>query len=133
MITTKRDKIKVKNREVWEKTNGRCWFCGERLLKPDPARHTPEQKRRWYTVDHAIPRSRGGSSDASNLLPSCSACNGHKCDMTVEEYRIYLTMRRNAVPYFSKTQVEYLQSIGVDILRGLSYTFWAEKQRGNKS
>lgn len=128
MITIARDKLKVKNRLVWDKTSGRCWYCGTHLVKPSPDKHTPDQRRRWYTIDHATPRSRGGSSGVDNLVPACNECNGHKCDMTVEEYRIYLTMRRNDVPYFSKTQLEYLASIGVDILRGLTYQFWAEKQ-----
>lgn len=129
MITVEFKRPKVKNRDVWLKTNGRCWYCGTRLSKPsnDP-NVTREEKRRWYTVDHATPRSRGGSSHLSNLLPACSECNGRKCDMTVEEYRKYLVMRTNDVPYFSLTQLEYLKSIGVDILKGLSYTFWAEKQ-----
>lgn len=128
MVIIKRDKLKVKNRSVWEKTDGRCWYCGARLMKPDPARHGADQKRRWYTIDHATPRSRGGSSGVDNLLPCCNECNGHKCDMNVEEYRVYLTMRRNDVPYFSKTQLEYLDSIGVDILQGLTYEFWGERE-----
>lgn len=129
MIKVVRNHPKVKNRDVWLKTDGRCWFCGVRLTKPNNERDiTPEEKRRWYTVDHATPRSRGGDNAIDNLLPACNDCNGKKCDMTVEEYRVYLTMRKNDVPYFSKTQLEYLTSIGVDILHGLSYQFWAEKQ-----
>lgn len=130
MITILRKSgIKVKNREVWDKTDGRCWFCGAELIKPSPDKHlTPEEKRRWYTIDHATPKSRGGDHTLDNLLPACSQCNSDKGDLTVEEYRMYLLMRSNSVPYFSKTQLEYLESIGVDILGGLSYQFWAERQ-----
>lgn len=127
MIRVVRKPPNIKNRDVWQKTNGHCWYCGARLLKPGD-HHTPEEKRRWYTIDHAVPRSRGGNNDLDNLLPACNDCNGRKCDMTVEEYRRYLIMRLNDVPYFSKTQLEYLVSIGVDILAGLSYEFWFERQ-----
>lgn len=120
---------KVKNRRVWEKTNGRCWYCGTSLLKPNLLKHSPAQRRRWYTIDHATPRSRGGSLFENNLLPCCSECNGKKMDMTVEEFREYMTMRSHNVPYFSKTQLEYLASVGVNILEGLGYIFWAERQR----
>lgn len=47
---------KFKNRRVWDKTKGRCWYCGAALLKPNPDRHTPAQRKKWYTIDHATPR-----------------------------------------------------------------------------
>lgn len=126
MIVPKRKRVNIKNREVWDKTDGRCWYCGVRLVKPSPDHHTPEERKRWYTIDHATPRSRGGSLGVENLLPCCNVCNGDKCDMTVEEYRTYLTMRRNNVPYFSRTQMEYLTTLGVDILKGLTHVFYGE-------
>lgn len=131
MISVKR-KVNVKNRPVWDKTQGRCWYCGVALLKPDPLRHNRKQRERWYTIDHAIPRSRGGSLTEENLLPCCSYCNGQKCDMTVEEYREHMIKRTHHIPYFSKTQLEYLQSIGVNILENLGYIFWGEKRHVNK-
>lgn len=129
-LITVKSNIKVKNRRIWEKTNGRCWYCGVALLKPKPDSHTSEQRKRWYTIDHATPRSRGGSlTDERNLLPCCSACNGDKMDMTVEEYRVYMIMRSHNVPYFSKTQLEYLVSIDVNILANLGYIFWGERRK----
>lgn len=130
MIVPRYTNVSVKNRDVWDKTNGRCYYCGAHLLKPHPEKHSADQRKRWYTIDHATPRSRGGGSDLDNLLPSCSFCNGEKGDMTIAEYRVYLTMRRNNVPYFSKIQLDYLASIGVNILEGLSYEFWHEKRQG---
>lgn len=127
-------KVSIKNRQVWEKTDGRCWYCGTALLKPDPKRHSAEQRRAWYTIDHATPRSRGGSlEDISNLLPCCNYCNGEKCDMTLEEYREYLTVRQHNIPYYSKTQLEYLTQIGVNILEGLGFIFWGERIENRKA
>lgn len=102
MVIIKTENLKVKNRDVWNKTDGRCWYCGERLIKADPAQHGIDHKRRWYTIDHATPRSRGGSSEIENLLPCCNYCNGKKGDMTVEEYRA---------------------------TRSLDYQFWAEREK----
>lgn len=126
MIKIKRQKLNIKNRPVWEKTAGRCWYCGIHLLKPNPERHSERDRERWYTIDHATPRSRGGSDTIENLVPACNRCNGDKSDMTVEEYRVRLIMRHSNVPYFSKTQLEYLASIGVEILHGLNHTFFGE-------
>ena len=41
-----------------------CQYCGK---------HTRE-----LTLDHVIPRSRGGQSTWENLVACCRACNGHK-------------------------------------------------------
>lgn len=36
------------------------------------------------TIDHIIPRSKGGSSRYENLTTACFSCNGRKRDRTVE-------------------------------------------------
>lgn len=38
------------------------------------------------TADHVLPRSRGGRTVRSNLLPACSTCNTSKGDRTVVEW-----------------------------------------------
>lgn len=32
----------------------------------------------WLSIDHIVPRSRGGSSERSNLRVLCTACNAHR-------------------------------------------------------
>lgn len=49
-----------------------CYYCGEQVEK--------------MTVDHAIPLSRGGSNDITNIIPACGPCNYSKQDKTVEEF-----------------------------------------------
>jgi len=49
-----------------KRRDGACAYCG------GPAE----------TVDHVIPRSRGGDSSWLNLVAACEACNGRKADRT---------------------------------------------------
>ena len=42
------------------------------------------------TVDHVVPRSRGGSSAWENLVACCSTCNARKRDRTPAEARMPL-------------------------------------------
>lgn len=48
----------------------RCHLCGDAidlaLRKPDPLS---------LSIDHVVPRSRGGSDDLSNLRPAHLGCN----------------------------------------------------------
>jgi 5-methylcytosine-specific restriction endonuclease McrA len=49
-----------------------CWLCLELCDPVDPA--TPRNPR-GVSVDHVLPRSRGGSDDLSNLRPAHLRCN----------------------------------------------------------
>jgi hypothetical protein len=57
-----------RQRTVIERARGCCEYCQSR------ADYTTET----FAVEHVMPRSRGGTSDLSNLAYSCSGCNGHK-------------------------------------------------------
>ena len=41
------------------------------------------------TVDHVIPRSRGGESVWENIVASCAPCNRKKADLTPREARMH--------------------------------------------
>lgn len=45
-------------------------------------------KEIMMTVDHVIPKSRGGEDTVSNLQPMCSPCNNMKGNRTEEELRV---------------------------------------------
>ena len=60
-----------------------CPYCGRKMDRTNrPAHCNP----RWPTIDHKVPRSRGGSDHISNLVWACRECNEEKGSMTVEEY-----------------------------------------------
>ena len=47
-----------------------CHYCGEELVTTG----SPYQDL-YATVDHIIPKSRGGSDEPDNLVPACRRCN----------------------------------------------------------
>jgi hypothetical protein len=69
---------KIARKAVFNKTNGRCAYCGEAL---DPF---------TFHREHAIPRSRGGPHRSKNIVPSCNICNSRKRTKTVVEFRDYI-------------------------------------------
>lgn len=54
--------------------NPTCIYCGDKL------------KSATATLDHGIPRSKGGLNQPWNLWLSCKACNAAKRDRTVLEW-----------------------------------------------
>lgn len=58
-----------------------CQFCGRRFPAAD------------LTLDHVLPRSRGGRSTWENLVACCYGCNNRKSDRTPEEAGLRLIRR----------------------------------------
>ncbi|MBW7883952.1 MAG: HNH endonuclease [Caldilineaceae bacterium] len=58
-----------------------CQYCGD---KPGHAA---------LTVDHVIPRSRGGEHSWSNLVTACKRCNQRKGNLTPDEAGMHLIRR----------------------------------------
>jgi 5-methylcytosine-specific restriction endonuclease McrA len=54
-----------------------CQYCGDL-----PGRHE-------LTVDHVIPRSRGGGHQWQNLVTACKRCNQKKGSQTPEEAQMH--------------------------------------------
>lgn len=67
-------------RMVLGKTDGVCARCGKVV---------PFKK---VTIEHFVPKYRGGADDERNLLPLCKNCNKQKGSriVAVEEYYPYL-------------------------------------------
>jgi len=59
-------------REILDRYDHRCAYCGERSDK--------------LTMDHVVPISRGGEHTASNIVPACMSCNSSKGAKNLEEW-----------------------------------------------
>ena len=58
-------KRKITRRAVFARDGWQCQYCGARTS---------------LTVDHVIPRSKGGGSEWENIVASCAPCNRRKGD-----------------------------------------------------
>jgi len=70
-VPKKRPKLNAKN--IRERDGNRCQYTGK-LLKPDEG-----------SLDHVLPRSRGGSDTWENLVWSCKEVNMRKADRLPHE------------------------------------------------
>jgi len=60
-------------KNIFKRDRYTCQYCGK---QPGPEE---------LTIDHVMPRSRGGTSTWENCLLACVACNKRKADKTPEE------------------------------------------------
>lgn len=78
LIRSPRAKVKLTRKEVFIRDNYTCQYCG---------RSTHD-----LTIDHVVPRSRGGLHVWENLTSACKPCNHRKGGKSPKEAR--MTLRR---------------------------------------
>jgi 5-methylcytosine-specific restriction endonuclease McrA len=66
---------KITRRAVFARDNWTCQYCGSRSN---------------LTVDHVVPRSRGGPSSWENIVASCAPCNRRKGDRLASQVGMHL-------------------------------------------
>jgi 5-methylcytosine-specific restriction endonuclease McrA len=75
-----------------------CQYCGKSSMNGD------------LTLDHVLPRSRGGTTSWENLVAACRRCNNRKGDRTPEEARMHL--RRRPKPFTLHTSRSLMRQLG---------------------
>jgi 5-methylcytosine-specific restriction endonuclease McrA len=68
-------KIILSRKNILRRDNHRCQYCGSTTA---------------LTIDHIIPKSRGGDETWENLVVACIKCNNRKSDRTPEEAKMVL-------------------------------------------
>lgn len=71
----RRKLTKAERREVYDKMNGHCAYCGSELTMEN------------MTADHVVPLANGGDDIIDNMMPACRSCNHYKSTMTLERFR----------------------------------------------
>ena len=87
----KNDRVKVYN-----KYNGHCAYCGEKIEYKD------------MQVDHLNPLRLGGVDEMENYMPSCRSCNHYKRGNNLEGFRRMI----EEIPY-KLYKNNYIFKIGV--------------------
>jgi 5-methylcytosine-specific restriction endonuclease McrA len=73
-----------KRQAIWNKTNGKCWYCGCDLPEKGwHADHVDPVIRNWWDGTECHPENE----NIDNLVPTCASCNIQKGNMSVEEFR----------------------------------------------
>jgi 5-methylcytosine-specific restriction endonuclease McrA len=64
----------LSRRAVFLRDGGRCQYCGKKA----------------ESIDHVVPRSRGGEHTWENVVAACSRCNSSKRDHLLDETHLRL-------------------------------------------
>lgn len=70
--------VELTRSNVFKRDAHQCQYCGS---------------EKDLSIDHVMPRSRGGNSNWKNLVTACKPCNARKGDETPEEANMPLSMK----------------------------------------
>jgi CRISPR/Cas system Type II protein with McrA/HNH and RuvC-like nuclease domain len=79
--------LKINRSRIFKRDLHQCVYCGS---------------RKNLTIDHVIPKSRGGDNSWNNLVTCCSPCNRKKGDKTPEESNMKLGRKPYMPTLFSE-------------------------------
>ncbi len=78
--------VRLNRKRIYKRDNNQCVYCGS---------------EKNLTIDHIIPRSRGGKNTWTNLITCCSSCNLKKANKTPEEANMKMRYRAYEPTVFS--------------------------------
>jgi 5-methylcytosine-specific restriction endonuclease McrA len=84
-VRRRREASGMKRLRIYMRDKFRCQYCGEK--KPVSE----------LTLDHILPRSRGGDNSPVNIVTACVPCNNRKSDRTPAEARMPLLTSQTAL------------------------------------
>lgn len=70
--------LRPTRKSIYERDNATCQYCANRISFSRA------------TVDHVLPKSRGGKNTWTNLVLSCASCNNEKGNRTPREANMEL-------------------------------------------
>ncbi|OAI44596.1 HNH endonuclease [bacterium SCGC AG-212-C10] len=76
LVRRPRPRVRLTRKEIFARDNWLCVYCG--------------RATRELTLDHVMPRHRGGPHTWENLVSACKACNHRKAGRTPQEARMAL-------------------------------------------
>jgi len=97
----RRISLPVSRRGILARDRYTCQYCGT------------QPGKQVLTIDHVLPRSRGGKTIWNNVVAACKRCNGKKGNRTPEEAGMKLLTRPAKPRYFAMAYITSAESRSV--------------------
>ena len=88
--------VKISRSRLYKRDGYECAYCGQ---------------KKNLTIDHIIPKSRGGQNTWDNLVTCCSSCNRFKSNRTPEEAKMVLRVKPYEPNIFSNIVTDSVENI----------------------
>lgn len=98
-VSFKRRRVRVNRHRILKRDNYSCVYCGS---------------KKQLTIDHIIPKSKGGGNTWDNLVTCCISCNSKKGDKMLHETNMKLMKKPTEPTIFSDSVGQSLQKLWIE-------------------
>ena len=109
-VRRRREQSGMKRLRIYMRDKFRCQYCGEKKGVAE------------LTLDHILPRSRGGDNSPVNIVTACIKCNSRKSNRTPEEAGMRLA--RAPRPFSLHTSRHLMRLLGKSDDQWRKYLFY---------
>jgi 5-methylcytosine-specific restriction endonuclease McrA len=103
--TIYRTKVPFSKKNLFVRDGYHCAYCGVKTER--------------LTIDHIVPKSRGGETSFENCVAACKPCNNKKGKRTPNEAKMYLKVKTYQ-PTISEFLRLRVKTLGIqEVLKGL--------------
>jgi len=111
-IRRRREQSGMKRLRIYMRDKFRCQYCGDKKGVNE------------LTLDHILPRSRGGDNSPVNVVTACVECNNRKANRTPAEARMPLLtsqtalrvkLERVALCHYAEDRAEWRKYLFMDV------------------
>jgi len=106
--------VPLNRRNIYHRDGNTCQYCGHKFPTSE------------LSLDHVIPKSRGGADSWENLVCACTGCNSRKADKTPREARMTLIREPRAL----KTAVQLIRVQHASWAQFVDEAYWNVPLKG---
>ncbi|HEY0366567.1 MAG TPA: HNH endonuclease [Pyrinomonadaceae bacterium] len=119
----------MKRMRIYMRDKFRCQYCGEKKAAGD------------LTLDHILPRSRGGDNSPVNIVTACVSCNNRKGNRTPAEARMPLLTSQSALRvklervvlcHYAEARAEWRKYLFLDVYDDRDVRERVERERARR-
>jgi 5-methylcytosine-specific restriction endonuclease McrA len=92
-------RLRVNRHKIYKRDGHKCVYCGN---------------SKQLTIDHLIPKSKGGKNTWENLVTCCSRCNVKKGDKTIEQAGLKLLKKPYEPDIFIEAMNTTLEKVWIE-------------------
>ena len=128
-VRRRREASGMKRLRIYMRDKFRCQYCGEKKPAGD------------LTLDHILPRSRGGDNSPVNIVTACVSCNNRKGDRTPAEARMPLLTSQSALRvklervvlcHYAEARAEWRKYLFMDVFDDRDVRERVERERARR-
>ena len=124
-------KLSKKRQAIYNKSGGKCWYCGCELVKGWHADH-------FYPIRRNDPKWKDSHGDCEhpehdteeNKVPACASCNIMKSQMSIEDFRSCIAQFVESLNLYTN-QYKFAKRYGLIKETELEVKFWFEENSVN--